>query len=260
MIGWILGAAAAAFVVWEYRRSSGSSSSSGASGSSDAIVETYADAIEVVLPGRPAAESARGAGKTVYAPGKFIAGLATKYGADKIEDGERVQVLAFLEGGGGYSAVFEGPFIPASAGAEARVKVDRVVQERTDEFFAAGTSGEIAGLGKPYDEYWPTLQRAEWGAGDPSVTIGDDVYGPSSKAPADGDEVLVVLEEKNPLGAARVLARAKVYGTPAIDKDGVTKVRLGLVKVVESMGPLWGRLLVPKSILVPLSALAERAA
>jgi len=254
MLGWILGGLTA-FAVWEWWRTPAA-----VVPSSGTSVETYSDAIEVVLPGRAAIEGARGTGKTVYAPEKFLPGLATGKGADKPQEGERLQVLASLEDGGGYWAVFEGPFVAEGPGVEAHIKVDRVVQERADEFFAAGTSGQLGRLGVPIGEFWSTLQRPEWSVGDPNVTIGDAVYRPSTKAPASGDEVLVVLEEKNPLGAARVLARAKVLGTPSPDKDGITKVHLGVSKVTESMGPLWGRLFVPKSLTVPLGALAELSA
>lgn len=254
MLGWILGGLTA-LAFWEWWRAP-KAVAPGAS----TTVETYSDAVEVVLPGRPAVEAARGAGKTVYAPGKFLPGLATGKGADKPQDGERLQVLATLEDGGGYWAVFEGPFVSASGGKDAHLRVDRVVQERPDEFFAAGTSGELDRLGTPIGEYWSALQRPEWAVGDPNVTIGDAVYRPSTKAPVDGDEVFLVLEEKNPLGAARVLARAKVFGRPAPDKDGITKVLLGVVRVVESMGPFYGKMFVPKSLVVPLTSLAELAA
>lgn len=254
MLGLILGGVAfyAAYEWWKARHAE-----------EEARVEaarysTYLDAFEVV-PFEPRAvmEDARGKGKTVFETAKFLPGPATVKGASDVKEGERVQVRAVLEDGGGYWAVFEGPFVPENGGEEAHVLVDRVVQERPDEFFAASTAGRLGRLGKPIGSLWSSLQRPEWGVGDPNMAIGDDTYRSLSVMPELGAEVLLVLEEKNPLGAARVLARGKVLDL-ITGADGVTKARLGVFRVIASMGPLWGRLFVPKSMVVPVGLLAEK--
>jgi len=245
MWGWIGGGmlALAIWETWEWWRKNHGASGEAASGG------PYEDAFEAFVDGPRLGVESRGAGKTVFAPEKFQPGLATVKGLEAPREGERVQVLATLEDGGGYWAVFEGPFVPEGAHGEAHVDVDRVVQDRPDLFFAAGIRGKLGRLGKPIGENWSSLQRPEWGVGDPNVTIGDMVYGPAETLPSVGDEVLVVLEEKNPLGAARMLARGKVLSWGE-DKSGVSLARVATSKAVASLGPLWGRLFLPRVVWV----------
>lgn len=255
MLGWILGGVGA-LAAWEWWRWYTAREVDAGDGDGMPGSTIYSDALEAVIEGRPSSAGARGLGKTVYGPEKFEAGVATGKGATGVKEGERVQVMASLVDGGGYWAVFEGAFAPADATHEARVIVDRVVQERPDEFFAAATSGVLGGLGAPIGETWARLQRPEWGVGDPNVVVGDVVYRSVVARPSEGSDVLVVLEEKNPLGAAKVLVRGRVLEIGE-NKDGVTVARLGLMKVVATMGPFWGKVYVPKSMTVPAGQLTE---